>query len=108
MPDVFAPYNGTSLPELIAYNNTITGGYFVIGLILTFVMIMFMGMIYYNRNSKDALTPLGVSFFIGTILCWIATGISGWVAPEVSVTMTAVTVALTILIYLDSKGGSNV
>lgn len=108
MPDTFATFNGSSLPELVAYNNTVTDGYFVIGIILTFVVVLFMGMTYYNRRSNDALTPLAVSFFIGTILCWLATGISGWVAPELSVTMTAVTVTLTILVYLENRGGSNV
>lgn len=106
MTDVFPKFNGSSLPELITYNNTVTDGYFVIGIILTFVVIMFMGMLYYRR-SQDALTPLGVSFFIGTILSWIASGLK-WVAPEISITMTAVTVALTILVYLNNKGGSNV
>ena len=109
MPDVFTPFNGTSLPEVITYNNTITDGYFVIGIILTFIVIMFMGMLYYNRQSNDAMTPLAVSFFIGTILSWLATGVGdGWVSPEISITLTALTVAITIFVYLGNKGGSNV
>lgn len=105
--DTFTIFNGTGIPELIAYNNDITNGYFVIGVILTFVVIMFMGMMYYKK-STDATTPLAVSFFIGTILSWLATGIEGWIAPEISVTMTIITVILTILMYLNNGGGSNV
>lgn len=103
---VFPTFNGTSITEVITYNNTITDGFFVIGMILAFVVVLALGMKAVSK-SDDALTPFAVSFFIGTILSWLSTT-QGWVSPEISTTMVAGCVVLSIMMHMNRGGGSNV
>ena len=93
MPFFPLPYNVTSYPQLMLYNNTITNNMFGLGILAVVFFIPFITMLGFGQKQS-----LVTSLWFTTIMS-IYLWTMQLVAPEVMVAMTVITALSTIFLF---------